>query len=349
MLSQSPELNHPLWAQLTPSRSPVDCERRLGKVLPLRRLEALNSDSSWWHRDGGLPMVSLRLLATVGSPFLLESLQQTHQWLLMVHDGTATVQHHNGACKLGVNGGVVLPSQPWTLIAEQNSSFTALGFDPLELLATARGMAPIGWSPPSPKEAHLNGFQPLPTQEDSTCGALVGTICLLLPAIHHVAQLGEHFLKTFLLHKQLYRIIAALVFADLRDGHGTVETELQKGDRRLDRVLDYITLHLAEPLPLSVLETQSNYSRRTIHYAFQQRFGCSPKQWIRQQRMALALQRLKHPQEGDSVAAVAQACGYHSLSRFSIDFQRFYGCKPSTVLRDKEDSSISSSTTSLDP
>lgn len=349
MPSPPQPLNHPLWAQLSPSRTPTDSQHWLAKVLPLRRLEAINPNSDWWHRDGGLPMVSLRLIAMVGSPFLLESLHQSHQWLLIVHDGCLSVQHPQGSFELGVNGSSILPNQPWTLIAQRSSSFTALGFDPLQLLSTARGMAPVGWSPPPPKASQLNTSLSLPTQEDATCNSLVNTISLLLPAIHHLAELGEDFLEIFLLREQLYRLIAALIFADLRNGHVSTESNPHQPDRRLDRVLDYINLNIDQPLSLSVLESQSNYCRRTLHYAFQQRFGCSPKQWIRQQRMALALERLKDPQRGDTVAVVAKACGYRSLGRFSIDFQRFYGCKPSAVLRNKEKPSFSNSTTSLQP
>lgn len=349
MPSPPQPLSHPLWDQLHPSSSPTDSQNRLAKVLPLRRLEAINPSSNWWHRDGGLPMVSVRLIAMVGSPFLLESLQQSHQWLLIVHDGCLRVQHPQGSVELGVNRSGILPNQPWTLIAQQSSSFTALGFDPLQLLSTARGMAPVGWTPPPAIASHLNSFLSLPTEEEATCSSLVNAISLLLPAIHHVAELGEDFLDIFLLQQQLYRLIAALIFADLRDGHPTTESVSHQPDRRLDPVLDYISLNIDQPLSLNVLESQSNYCRRTLHYAFQQRFGCSPKQWIRQQRMALALERLKDPQLGDSVAAVAKACGYRSLGRFSIDFQRFYGCKPSAVLRHKEEPSFSNSTTSLEP
>jgi AraC-like DNA-binding protein len=59
-------------------------------------------------------------------------------------------------------------------------------------------------------------------------------------------------------------------------------------------------------------------------------------QWIRQQRMQVALQRLQNPHPRDSVAAVALSCGYRSQSRFRIDFERTFGCKPSAVLRGEQ-------------
>jgi AraC-like DNA-binding protein len=334
---KSTTLHHPLWSHLQPSPTPAECERRLAKVIPLRRLEALTPPSAWWHHDGHLPISSLQLAATVGSPFLIESFGQSDHCLLLGHDGQANVKHPTGTCTLGANGAVILPGQSWTLICEQSMSLTAIGFDPLRLFAAARAMAPPGWAPPSTVELSLNRVQVLPTLTDPICGTLVSTITLVLPAIGRVSQLGGNFLETFLLEQQLYRLMAALVFPSLRDSQPQPSTSSSREsismDQRLDRVLDYISLHLHQPLPLSVLEENSNYCRRSLHYAFQERFHCSPMQWIRQQRMALALQRLQQANPGDTVRAVATACGYRSLGRFSIDFQRAYGCKPSAVKR----------------
>jgi AraC-like DNA-binding protein len=56
-------------------------------------------------------------------------------------------------------------------------------------------------------------------------------------------------------------------------------------------------------------------------------------QWVRQLRMTKAHDRLTNPGPGDTVKAVAAACGYRSLSQFGLDFQRAHGCRPSEVLR----------------
>jgi AraC-like DNA-binding protein len=151
-----------------------------------------------------------------------------------------------------------------------------------------------------------------------------------------VGSLGESFLDNFLLDQQLYRLLAALVFSSLRHPQPSPipEPNAPSTDRRLARVLDFIVLNLDQPLSLSVLMEQSNYSRRSIHYAFKERFNCSPMQWIRQQRMTLAMQRLQEGQSGrTTVRAIAAECGYNSLGRFYVDFQRAYGCRPSVVLR----------------
>ncbi|MEB3319062.1 MAG: AraC family transcriptional regulator [Cyanobacteriota bacterium] len=293
-------------------------------------------------------MSHLPIAASVGSPYRLECDEDPLHRLVIVHDGRVTVTQDGHSHHLKAGDGLILPGDPWTLLG-QNSSTTTIGFDPLLLLTAARNMAPAQWTPPSPVQSPLRCPLPLPTRGDDHCAALLCTISLELPAIHQLAQLGQNYLEGFLLHEQLYRLIAALIFPELRHGHSDRDSEPTSGDRRLDRLLDYISLHLTEPLPLSVLESQSHYSRRSLHYAFQERFGCSPMQWIRQQRMQMALQRLQNSASGVTVASVAVSCGYRSQSRFRIDFERAYGRKPSAVLRGAGVTNGSSTTSSLAP
>lgn len=284
----------------------------------------------------------MKLAATVGSPFLIESPGESpNNWLLLGHDGLATVSHPSGTCTLGPNQALLLPGQSWTLLSEHESSLTAIGFNPLRLLAAARAMAPSDWSPPASLSLPLTQALVLPTDQHPAYEALVAAIARVMPAIGRGSQQGEAVYDPFPLEHQLYRLIAALVFPTLPNTPSELSRAgLEMVDRRLDGVLAYISLHLDEALPLTVLEKQSNYSRRSLHYAFQHRFSCTPLQWIREQRMAMALQHLQRPNAGETVRSIATACGYHSMGRFSIDFQRTYGCKPSSVLRGKASSSF---------
>jgi AraC-like DNA-binding protein len=341
-------LSHPLLTRLDPSANPGVCAQILGNALPLRHLEALTPAARWWHRDGCLCLSRLRVAASVGSPVQWDCNGHPLHWLTLVHDGHATVKQGPQIHSLGAGEGVIVTGQPWTLQG-QESSITSIGFDPLLVIAAARAMAPLQWLPPPPSETPLRRVVSLPTRADGTCAALVRALELTLPTAHELAQLGDGCLERFLIVSQMYRLLAAIVFADLRTEPHLEDDSSDNGDRRLDRVLDYISLHLHEPLPLSVLEAQSNYSRRSLHYAFQKRFGCSPMRWIRQQRMELALDRLRHPRPGDSVAVVASEFGYRSPSRFRVDFERTYGCKPSAVMRGLDPRIGSSGADAMDP
>jgi AraC-like DNA-binding protein len=130
--------------------------------------------------------------------------------------------------------------------------------------------------------------------------------------------------------------MAALLLPELRwesPLHRLSQNE-QRGRDSFDDLVDYIRLHLAEPLTLTMLEQRSHYSRRALQYAFRKRLGCTATQWIRRERLELARRDLQHPGPADSVAVIALRCGYRSLSLFSVEFQQRFHVKPSQLLRE---------------
>ncbi|MEB3257691.1 MAG: AraC family transcriptional regulator [Cyanobacteriota bacterium] len=100
-----------------------------------------------------------------------------------------------------------------------------------------------------------------------------------------------------------------------------------------DELLDYIRAHLDQPLRLSDLEARSFYSRRALQYAFRDKLNTTPVQWIREQRLARAMEQLQQEGPAASIRAVALACGYRENSRFSTDFKQRFGLTPSQVKR----------------
>lgn len=99
-------------------------------------------------------------------------------------------------------------------------------------------------------------------------------------------------------------------------------------------LLEWLRANLRTPIKLSQLEERSGYSRRNLQLAFQQRFGCGPIQWVRQQRLEQARQDLLNPSATDSVAAIANRYGFSSLAVFSRDFRGHFGIPPSQLLRE---------------
>ena len=101
----------------------------------------------------------------------------------------------------------------------------------------------------------------------------------------------------------------------------------------VDELLIHIQTHLHQPLRLQELEELSGYSRRSLQYAFQRRFGCGPMQWVKRERLQAARRELEHPQPDDTVSLISQRYGYTSLSSFSRDIHQAFGVCPSTLLR----------------
>jgi len=110
-------------------------------------------------------------------------------------------------------------------------------------------------------------------------------------------------------------------------------TGLGASQQIMEDLLLHIQTNLHQRLRLQDLEQRSGYSRRSLQYAFQRRFGCSPMQWVKQERLNAARRDLESPQPQDTVSLISQRYGYTSLSCFSRDIHQAFGVCPSTLLR----------------
>lgn len=132
----------------------------------------------------------------------------------------------------------------------------------------------------------------------------------------------------------IYRNLALLLFPRLESLIQSDDCKRSERERIFDDVLEWAIANLHGPISLSQLEEHSGYSRRNLQLAFQQRFGCGPIQWVRQQRLDQARQELLNPEPDDSVASVSKRYGFSSACVFSRDFKARFGLRPSEVLRE---------------
>lgn len=173
---------------------------------------------------------------------------------------------------------------------------------------------------------------------DETRGA-VGGPAALFAFFSYVDQLlleGRHLPAALALDDQIHRLVALffLCFS------GSLERVQQHWSNRrtrwtprVDDLIDYIRANAHRPLTLTDLEEQSNYSARHLQTLFRDRFDCSPMQFVRRQRLTLAMQKLQSAGPGDTVTCIARDCGYRHLPNFSNDFRCEFGINPSQVLR----------------
>lgn len=132
----------------------------------------------------------------------------------------------------------------------------------------------------------------------------------------------------------IYRTLALLLCPNLAQIIQSEPTTRSSREQIFEDLLEWSRANLHTPIKLSQLEERSGYSRRNLQLAFQQRFGCGPIQWVRQQRLEQARQDLLDPSPGDSVAGIAKRYGFSSLAVFSRDFRGRYGLPPSQLLRE---------------
>ncbi|KPF94439.1 hypothetical protein IP86_22270 [Rhodopseudomonas sp. AAP120] len=100
---------------------------------------------------------------------------------------------------------------------------------------------------------------------------------------------------------------------------------------QIDDVCDYILANLDQKLTLSDLEPISGLSSRVLQYAFRERFGCSPMQWVNDQRLEQVRALIQGAPPGSRVSAIASAY-FSNLGDFAQRYRRRFGELPSVTM-----------------
>lgn len=164
---------------------------------------------------------------------------------------------------------------------------------------------------------------------------MLGMLTDLLSSASQLHGYNPALLEQLAIGDQIGRLLTVLINLEANDpaSPDSVQQGYDHENDYFDAILDHIKAHLGQPLNLTALANQSHYSLRTLQYAFRNRLGCTATQWIRRQRLDLAWTMLQAAETGDNVTRIARACGYRSLSLFSIEFQHRFHIKPSLMLR----------------
>lgn len=97
-------------------------------------------------------------------------------------------------------------------------------------------------------------------------------------------------------------------------------------DRRLSRVVEFMSRHFAEPLTLDRLAREACISRYHFARLFKAKVGQSPHRYLAGIRLDAARRMLETTDQ--SVAAIGAACGYPASSHFAAAFTARYGASP---------------------
>jgi DNA gyrase inhibitor GyrI/AraC-like DNA-binding protein len=104
--------------------------------------------------------------------------------------------------------------------------------------------------------------------------------------------------------------------------------------RRIDRVIDYIQGHLAEPLPLDHLARLAHFSPFHFHRVFKTLVGEPVHAFVRRLRLERAVYQIRHGPKA-TLTEIAGRWGFASSSDFSRAFKQAYGFSPREYSRDR--------------
>lgn len=98
--------------------------------------------------------------------------------------------------------------------------------------------------------------------------------------------------------------------------------------QRVNRAIDHVTQHLAEPLPLEDVARVACFSPFHFHRIFRAMMGETLHAFVKRVRLERALY-LMGREAGASLTDIALRCGFSSSSDFSRSFRSQYGVPPS--------------------
>jgi AraC family ethanolamine operon transcriptional activator len=99
------------------------------------------------------------------------------------------------------------------------------------------------------------------------------------------------------------------------------------------RSLDLIDAANREPVSVVDLCRAAGVSRRTLEYAFRERFELSPKAYMLARRLDGVRAELRQNHDGQSITCIANEWGFNHLSRFATSYRRQFGELPSQTMR----------------
>lgn len=335
-LSTGAAYPNPFGKRLQLCRDPVEVAQRLSSGLPLREHGVRSvASQGWWHRATTIPLGAISLAAGMSSPFVMHVEERPGPTLFLGYGGTCRLEQDGSQWLIGAGGSLLLSGAPYRMeVLGEGASGVCVGLDLERLKLRARAMrgAPL---PASAMADLLNRPRLLPPDPDGVLG-LHGALRSLLELASEIDGSRPDLVAMLQFDDQIERLLLAMVQPEL-EAIDRAAAQPHRAQDALDGLIDWIRAHLQEPINLTVLEQRSHYSRRALQYAFQQRFGCAPMQWVRRERLAMARRRLERPWPGDTVKRIAFACGYRSPGLFSSDFQQRFRVRPSQLLRRSPD------------
>ncbi|NYE00200.1 AraC-like DNA-binding protein [Kineosphaera limosa] len=131
-------------------------------------------------------------------------------------------------------------------------------------------------------------------------------------------------------------LVSTLLYLQGSNYTTLVRTQHRRSGRAaVRRSVEYIEMHLAEPITLADLVEASGMSARSIQAGFREDLGTTPVGYIRDRRLDRVRAELMQalPGDGVTVTAIAEQWGFGHLGGFAALYKRRFGEPPSQTLR----------------
>ncbi len=111
------------------------------------------------------------------------------------------------------------------------------------------------------------------------------------------------------------------------------KTSAEAGSNQVREIEEYLEANSSKAISMKLLTQVTGHSTRSIYRAFKRYRDYTPMEFLRNVRMRLARKKLLHAIPGSMVTTIAYECGFTHLGRFSNEYKRCFGERPSETLQ----------------
>ncbi|RKP53430.1 helix-turn-helix transcriptional regulator [Pararobbsia silviterrae] len=300
---------------------------QIQRVFPgLNAYDPLGNPKHFSAKSRGIALPGVQVVASAISASSVDRDDQQQMTLMIPMAGQCTVTLDDKTFSWGVGrAGIYMPAFDGRVLG-QGDARSLLMFNPQRdaLERTARAMfglaadEPVDLCADAPRLVGVDvaghSLEPVWRGLGALIDAYRGDAALL-------ARLGfDDIIK---------RHLVALLRPDMTAPHA-LGSKVEKRLRRevIDDLCDAMRSQPGKRWTLTEMEILSGLSARALQYMFKARFGCSPMDWLREQRLQLARRRLLQ-NDFVTISQLAQDCGFGAASQFSGLYKARFGVTPS--------------------
>lgn len=299
-------------------------QAELNRWISIRSLSNPTPKKPFLQEVGFFKLGRLGLLSQSGTPLALEVDYSPFLHLVMVYGGSISMHSVGGSIALREREAALFPQG--FLRSSGAHSLVSISLPPGAVERAAAAIAGRTDALRIQKGFELRSLKASP---------MAGVFQSLVASLDALLPLGEALVGKLVTDDVLLRAVAVLLDPTLvsREQANPLRHRERLGRADFDALIDFIRANLDQPLRLTDLEAQSQWSRWALQEAFRQRLNATPMEWIREQRLQRAMEHLQRTQEPLPLGELALSCGYQRLSHFSRDFKKRFGIPPSQVRR----------------
>ncbi len=310
-----------------PYRAAATAGRALGRI---EIYEPANDASPFGHKMSTLCVNGLELNAAASSPMRLGIKTPGESFLLVPFFGATTLrigrrQYQWGAARRAI----LLSNCPYRYGITQTRSVLIARIDLLKLAATIACMR-------GEAGAETPNFL---TEEARLLDLEHGSINFMIAFRHlcnYIDALGASpsVLERVGVDDWFYRQVGCWLAPELvDDGRAEGKGARPATPSAIEAVCEAARNRLSKPLTKTEMEKISGLSARGLQYAFLKKFGCSPMEWQKRERLHIAYKRLSKAQDETSVTELSFDLGFSSASRFAAYYRSLFGESPQETKR----------------